>query len=73
MNTKLTDGDKAMIRMVQGNWHVGVSQMEVARYWLKRSQQRDCSKAFRFAITRYGLKVHLENFKLYAQVMTGKL
>jgi len=61
--------DKAMIRMIMGNIHVGKSEMWVARYWLKREAKHP--KALRFEVARYGLTVHKRNGDQYRYVTGG--
>ena len=67
---KLNGADKTMIQMIQGNIHVGKSDMWVARYWLKRSRVK-FKKAVRFAIARYALNVHHGNQDDYHFAMGG--
>ena len=73
---KLSTGDRAMIRMIQGSIHVSKSNMYVARYWLKRTQgfgpyKVHSSKCLRFAIAREGLKCYHSNQDIYHQAMGG--
>ena len=76
MASRLSEGDKALIRMIQSNIHVGKSDMYVARYWLKRAQgfgpyKGHSNKRIRFAIAREGLKCHHSNQDIYHQAMGG--
>ena len=79
--SRLTRADKYMIRQIQGDIHVGKSDMYVARYWLKRASyvplgygpyKGHKSKLIRFAIVREGLKCHHDNQGIYRYV-TGSI
>ena len=67
----LGGGDKAMIRMVLGNVHVGTPDAEVRAEWEKRSDKAKVSPCVRKKVVAYALKCHHDNPREYSSVMGG--
>jgi len=68
----LAAGDKAIIRQMVDRLHVGVGAAEVEKAVLRGMTHRPEEKLFRQILT-YALKVHRENWRLYEDVMGGRI
>ena len=65
----LGDADKSAIRRLVGNLHVSVSNVSVAKTWLKKARKHP--KETRKEVARYAVACHVENRNLYRFVMRG--
>jgi len=67
---RLLGGDKAMIEMIVGRYHVGEDTEEVRAKMI--AKLRNASPQQQKAAGDYAVKVHLKNRGVYNQVMTGR-
>lgn len=67
--TKLSDGDKAFVRMVTGNLPVWTTEEEVVREWAQRKSLRDhLNTPLVHALINAALDAHWENILVYESV-----
>ncbi len=72
---RLGAGDKAVIRQIVSRFHVGQRYSDVLRYLVSRTKPKSWKatrRSIRRAIVREMCKVHRENRRIYAQVMSGR-
>lgn len=65
----LTAGDRMMIRHIVDGYHVSLSDLRVAKLWLKRC--RTSPRELSHEAARVAIAVHQENRKFYRYVMRG--
>jgi len=67
---RLKGGDKQMIEMIVGKYHVGTPDEEVRAKML--AKVKSATEPQRKAAGDYAVKVHQKNRDVYRQVMTGR-